>query len=64
MLSVLSVCNVGVMWPTIGLIKTKLGMEVGLGPLHIVSDGDPTPLPKGAQPPNFQPMSVVAKRLD
>ena len=29
-----------------------LGMEVGLGPGHIVLDGDPTLLPqKGAQPP-------------
>jgi len=29
----------------------KLGTVVGLGPGHIVLDGDPTPLPKkGAQP--------------
>jgi len=27
-----------------------IGTEVGLGPDHIVLDGDP-PLPKGAQPP-------------
>ena len=33
----------------------KLGMQVGLGPGHIVLDGDPPPLPKGAQPPNFRP---------
>ena len=40
-----------------------LGMEVGLGPGHIVLDGDPAvPPPKGVQPPNFWPMSVVAKR--
>ena len=33
-----------------------LGMEVGLGPDHIVLDGDPAPLPKnGAQPPIFGP---------
>ena len=38
-------------------------MEVGLGPGHIVLDGDPAPRQKGAQPPNFWPMSV-AKRLD
>ena len=31
----------------------KLGMQVGLGPSHIVLDGDPAPLPKGAQPPIF-----------
>jgi len=41
-------------------------MEVGLGPSHIVLDGDPAPLPKkGTAPPrNFRPMSVVTKRLD
>ena len=88
-----------------------LDMEVGLGPGHIVLDGEPAPLPKrgqspqifgpfllspigwvyqdatwygcrpqpkrlcvrwgpsfpcrkGAQSPNFRPMSLVAKRLD
>jgi len=32
-----------------------LGMEIGLGPCHIVLDWDPDP-PKGAQllPPNFR----------
>jgi len=38
-------------------IKMPLGMGVGLGPDHIVLDGDPAP-------PNFWPMYVVAKRLD
>jgi len=32
---------------TVGRIKIKLGMQVGLGPSHIVSDWDP--LPKGEQ---------------
>jgi len=42
-----------------------LGMEVGLGPGHIVLDGDPATLSKkGSQPPNFQLISVVAKLLD
>ena len=36
-----------------------LGVEVGLGPGHIVLDGDPSP-----PPPNVRPMSIVAKRLD
>jgi len=42
-----------------------LDMEVGLGPGHIVLDGNPAPLPKkGAEPPpNFRPISIVAKRL-
>ena len=40
---------------TVGWIKMKLGMEVDLGPGHIVLDGDPTPSHKGAQPPTFGP---------
>ena len=39
---------------TVGWIKMKLGVEVGLG--HIVLHGDPVPPPKGAQPPNVRPM--------
>jgi len=40
-----------------------LGMEVGLGPGHIMVDGDPAPLSKkGGTAPNFRPMSIVAKR--
>jgi len=32
----------------------KLGMEVGLGPDHIVSDGDPAPPPqRDTAPPQF-----------
>ena len=32
-------------------IKMKLGIQVGLGPRHIVLDGDPVPPPqKGAEP--------------
>jgi len=50
---------------TVRWIKTKLGMQVGLGPGHIVLDGDPAPLPNGAQPhPIFRPISVVTKWLD
>ena len=45
-------------------IKMPLGMELGLGPGNFVLDGDPAPLPKkGAEPPNFRPMFIVAKRL-
>jgi len=42
-----------------GWIKMPLGLKVGLGPCHIVLDGDPTPS-KGAQqpPPSFWPMSI------
>jgi len=54
---------------TAGCIKMPLGMEVGLGPGHITLDGDPAFPPqkkkiKWAQPSNFRPMSIVAKRLD
>ena len=36
---------------TVGRIKTKLGMEVGLGPGHIVLDREPAALQKGNSPP-------------
>jgi len=39
-------------------------MELGLGPVDFVLDGDPAPLPKRGEPPNFQSMFIVAKRLD
>ena len=41
---------------TVGWIKIKLGMHIGLGPSHIVLEGGPAPLPKkGAEPPIFSP---------
>ena len=36
-----------------------LGMEVGLGPVHIVLDGDTAPLPKRGQGPNFRPIFIA-----
>ena len=46
-------------------IKMPLGMEVNLGPGYLVLDGDPTPpTKKGAEPPIFRPMFIVAKWLD
>jgi len=51
-LSCLFVCNVGVLWRTVGWIKMKLGMPVDLGAGHIVLDGDRAPPPpKGRSPP-------------
>ena len=48
-----------------GWIKMTLDTEVGLGLGHIVLDEDPAPLPiKGAELPNFRPISIVTKRLD
>jgi len=44
-----------------GWIKMPLGRELGLDQSNIVLHGDPAPLPqKGAEPPNFRPMSIVA----
>ena len=42
----------------------KLGVEIGLGPGHIMLDGDPAPPPKKGTTPNFRIISVVTKRLD
>jgi len=38
-----------------------LRTKVGLGPGHNVLHGDPA-APKGAQPANFRPMSIVTER--
>jgi len=66
-LSCLSVLTVTLVYcgQTVGWIKLKLGMQVGLGPDHIVLDGDPAPpSPTGHSPRNFRPISAVAKWLD
>jgi len=44
----------------VGWIKIPLGVEVGLGPGHIVLDGDPAP-PKRGIAPIFRPMPIEAK---
>jgi len=44
---------------TVGWIKMKLGVQVGLGPDHIVLDEDPGSLPQRGTAPNFRPISVV-----
>jgi len=67
-LSVLSVCPVLSVTlvhcgQTVGRIKMKLGTRIGLGPGHIVLDGDPAPPPPKGTAPNFWPVSIVAKRL-
>jgi len=51
-LPVLSILSVTLVYcgQTVGWIKMKLGMEVGLGLGHIVLDGDLAPLPKGHSP--------------
>ena len=48
---------------TAGWIRMPVGMEVGIGPGHIVLHGDPAlPLRKGHSSPTFLPMPFVAKR--
>ena len=44
--------------------KMPFCIEVGLGLGDFVFDGDSAPPEKGTAPPNFWPMSIVAKRLD
>jgi len=51
----LFVCDVDVPWPN-GWTDQNETWQAGLGPGHIVLDGDPAPLPqKGAEPPIFGP---------
>jgi len=47
---------------TVGWIKIPLGKEVGLGPGHIVLDGDPVGAQPHTAPPHFRPMPIVVKR--
>ena len=49
---------------TAGWIKMPLGTDVNRGPGDVVLDGVPAPPLKGAQPPSFRFMPIVAKRLD
>ena len=50
-LSVLSVTTLVYFGQTVGRIKMKLGMQVGLGPGHIVLDGDSAPPPQRGTAP-------------
>jgi len=53
-LSVLSVCNVGVYCgQTVGRIRMKLGKQVGFGTGHTALDGDPAPLLQRGTAPRF-----------
>jgi len=61
----LSICNVCVCDQTVGFVTMTLCMQVGLVPGHIVLDGGhSSPSLKGAQLPNFRPISLVANWLD
>jgi len=48
---------------TAGWIKMPFGTDIGIGPGHIVLDGDLAfALPQRGTAPSFRPMSIVAKR--
>ena len=48
---VCSVCDVGVLWPNGSMDQDETWHAgIGLGPVHIVLDGDPPPSPKGHSP--------------
>jgi len=51
------------LWPNGWMDQEVTGMEVSLGPVHIVLDMDPAPHKKGGTAPNFRPMSVVATSI-
>ena len=60
---VLSVLSITLVYfgQTVGWIKMKLGVEVGLGPGHTCVRWGPSPSPpKGGGAPSFRPMSIVA----
>jgi len=63
MMSVLSVTLV-YCGETVGRIKMKFGVQVGLDPGHIVLDVHPAPPPQKGTAPNFRPVPVVAKWLE
>jgi len=46
---------------TVGRIKMKLGMQVGLGPGHTVLDVDPAPPRKGAQQPHIRNLRLCLR---
>jgi len=64
---VLSVCDIGVLWPNRWMNQNQTWHGGRPPPVHhglIVLDGDPPPLAQKGHSPQFWPMSVVAKRLD
>jgi len=64
-LSCLSVCNIGVLWPK-GWMDQDETWHVGRPRSwpHCVRCRASSPQKGGHSPPNFRPMSIVAKRLD
>jgi len=64
-LSCLSACNVGVLWPNSSMDQDATWHAGRPRPFtHCVRWGPSSHYPKGTQPPNFRPISVLAKWLD
>jgi len=64
-LSVLSVCDVGVLWPNVLTNQDETWHAGTPRPWpHCVTRGPSSPSHKGAQPPNFRPIPVSAKWLN
>jgi len=64
-LSVCPVCDFGVLWPNGGMDQDETWYGGRSRPRpHCVTWGPSSPSPKTGRAPNFQSMSVVAKRLD
>jgi len=62
---VLSVCDVGVLWPNGWMAEHKTWRAGRPRPWpHCVRWGPSSPSQKGGRAPNFGPMSIVTKRLD
>ena len=60
----LSVCNVGVLWPNGWTDQDETWHAGRPRPWpHYIRWGPSSPSPKGAQPPNFRPISVADKWL-
>ena len=62
-LFVLSVCDVGVLWPN-GWTDQDAGRPRPWPGAHCVRLGPSSPPPKGDRAPNFRLISVATKRLD
>jgi len=63
-LSVLSVCNVRALWPNGWTDQDETWHAGTPRPWQHATWGPSSPSPKGAQPPNFRPISVPAKWLN
>jgi len=64
-LSLLSVCDVGVLWPNGWMDQDATWYQGRPRPMpHCVRSGPSSPLPNGHSPTNFWPISVVAKQLN